>query len=259
MRNIITKEQLKNLAPAVFSDKSVGTSDKYVFVSTIKLIDDFEKLGWYPVFTQNVKARKGTGIYGKHLIRFAHISNLNSTEELIPEIVWINSHNRTSKAILGLGMYRSVCGNGLIVSQYEFGSFNKRHMYFTFEELEEAVNQLTSDYTKLLDKIKAYQQVYLTNGQKHNFANTAIQMIYNENAHKYEADNFLAPQRLEDESNDIFTIMNIVQEWLLKGGVKYLTKKGERYSRVIRSIDRTIFVTTVLWNLMEQFVSDINV
>ena len=254
MRNIITKERLKEIVPAVFSKDSIGTSDKYVFVSTIKLIDDFERLGWYPVFAQNVKARKGTGLHSKHLIRFAHISNLNSNDELIPEIVWINSHNRTSKAILGLGMYRSVCGNGLMVSQYEYGSFNKRHMYFTFEELEETVNQLTKDYTQLLSKIKMFQQIQLTNGQKHNFANTAIQMIYNENAHKYEADNFLSPQRLEDESNDIFTVMNVIQEYLLKGGVKYLTKKGARHSRVIRSIDRTIFVTTVLWTLMEQYV-----
>ena len=68
----MTNDELKQAVPAAFSHKAhPAVSEKYSFVSTKKVIDMFEKHGWYPVYAKERKSKKTSDVmYNKHLLRF---------------------------------------------------------------------------------------------------------------------------------------------------------------------------------------------
>ena len=63
----MTIEQLKETTPAVFTTQpSPKMSNKYVFVPTIDIIENFNREGWQIATAKQM----GKGIYGVHEIRF---------------------------------------------------------------------------------------------------------------------------------------------------------------------------------------------
>jgi hypothetical protein len=47
--------------------------------------------------------------------------------EEVPEIVLVDSHDRSSAYRVFSGVFRLVCENGMIVQSSDFGSFSIRH------------------------------------------------------------------------------------------------------------------------------------
>jgi len=63
----------------------------------------------------------------------------------------------------------------------------------------------------------------------------------------------LEARRDEDKGKDVFTILNVVQENSLKGGMKYLKTSGKSEGKSatikqIGNIDQTIAINKTLWN-----------
>lgn len=254
MRTQLSEQDIRTIAPSVFTEvKDPSRSDKYSFVSTKSLLNNFEKLGWVPVKVTSVRSKKRSPEYSRHMIRLAHISNLNvSKGEIIPEIIINNSHNGSSPLSINMGLYRMVCGNGLMVATMEFANFKKRHMGFSFEELQDIIVDISRAYTSVIRKLETYKQILLDNNQQRKFAQEAIDLIYNERSNRFEATDFLVPVRIEDEQTDVFTIMNRIQEHLMKGGI---TPKQGRKTREVKGIHSDILINSILWKLMENYTS----
>ena len=68
----IDKAEIKNRAKSIFTTTSApSTSDKYAHISTEKIIDDMELLGWGVVDAKEVRARKADTMgFQKHLVVF---------------------------------------------------------------------------------------------------------------------------------------------------------------------------------------------
>lgn len=253
MRKIISQEELMQTVPAIFTETaSPAMSKKYNFVSTKTLLDNFKELDWYPVQAKATHSKKASEEFSKHMVRLTHTSYLNSDEELIPEAIAINSHGGQSKLSMGLGIYRLVCSNGLMVGK-EYASFRQVHMGISVEKLQAAMQELLRNFTQMMRSIKAYQSTILTDAQKTEFAKSAIKMIYNADSDKYEASQYTIPRRKEDEKDDLFTVFNVIQEHIFKGGLKYNTLVGHRTTKPINSIGQDILINTLLWKLMSEY------
>jgi Domain of unknown function (DUF932) len=70
---------------------------------------------------QRVRTQTRQG-FQKHLIRFARVENLNAwaKNEVRPEIVLLNSHDKSSAYQLHCGLLRMVCLNGMVVADATF-------------------------------------------------------------------------------------------------------------------------------------------
>jgi hypothetical protein len=79
--------------------------------------------GWVPVRAQEqsirTEARRG---FQKHIVRFARLQPLQTWEknQVPPEIVLVNSHDKSSAYQLHCGLFRLVCSNGMVVSDGTF-------------------------------------------------------------------------------------------------------------------------------------------
>jgi len=64
-----SREDLQNHIPAAFAvNPHPDRTERYSFVSTIDLLDTFEKLGWIAYSAK----QHGKNIYGRHIIRLSN-------------------------------------------------------------------------------------------------------------------------------------------------------------------------------------------
>ena len=65
--------------------------------------------------------------------------------------------------------------------------------------------------------------------------------------------------RTEDQANDVFTVMNVIQENLIRGGARVILEQdGQRKDKAVRRVNSLVTQTeinTMLWNLAEQKVA----
>jgi Domain of unknown function (DUF932) len=108
----LSDEELRQCAPSIFADR-------YSFRPTSSILRGMRENGWAPVRAeqQSVRtaARRG---FQKHLIRFSRAEHLHSWEknQVRPEVLLLNSHDKSSADQLHCGLFRLVCSNGMVVA-----------------------------------------------------------------------------------------------------------------------------------------------
>lgn len=273
MENIIEQEELvvdiKDVVPSAFRSidegAEVGASELYQFMTTSDIIDMVEGFGWKMFKASQTRSKKYPTTC-KHMLRFRN-PQFFAIDGLIPEILLINSHNRTSALTLHVGLFRIICANGLVVADKTFGKVSVRHQGTTFEDVKQSIKDIIESIPTVIQEVNRYKEIKLTNMQKLEFAAKAVAVRYPEYTNfdgtlkhdKIGSDvdlmGLITPLRHEDEESDLFTVMNVVQEKLVQG--KY-NRRGLRSGKVskakaITNIRSNMMVNTGLWDLMASY------
>lgn len=259
----LTNDQIHRVAPSVFAmEPWEAMSDKYRFIPTVEVLEAMRKNDLVPTRAMQSRTRiPGKGDFTKHLIRFRHVRDLERhTSEELPEIVLVNSHDGTSAYKLMAGIFRLVCSNGMIVQSADMGSISVRHngRNDLVSEVIEGSYQIIEDTPKIAAQIENYKQITLEAPQQQIFAKAAIE-IKGENAAKtFDANQLLRARRFEDYSNretgkrDLWRTMNVVQENLIRGGVRGRSASGRHAtSRAVGSVTEDVRINRALWTLTE--------
>src|SRR3990167_6360102 len=131
--NILTRTEQQQLSDKYRSDilnqeGSYGASYKYIPITTQRIIERLKLQGYTVSQFQKSRVRKTSKEgYQKHIVRLRHPSlGALTVGDNIPEIVLINSYDRSSAVQFILCVYRMVCANGLMVGN-TFQSYHIRH------------------------------------------------------------------------------------------------------------------------------------
>jgi hypothetical protein len=194
-------------------------------------------LGFGVVDVKEVKARKGIG-FQKHLIVFRNpdlfISGQDG-DDVYPQILVSNSHDGKNAFTFKCAIFRMVCENGLVVSTEDFADIKIRHMGYTFEALQEKINNIvTLDFTR---------KALTTRFTEDELENISI-----------DFDKLLEPTRKEDEGNGLWEVFNRIQEKIIEGDFQYGVGLKIRKARKIKNFQQDIKVNSKLWELAESFM-----
>lgn len=250
----MSMEVMQEKYPMVFNDKPHSRmSDRYSFVNTGTVVKNFMDLGMTVHSIQAPKQKKGAE-FAKHIVRMNLAENqFRKVGDHVPQILILNSHNGSTSLTMQLGIFRIACLNGLIVAESDFAKFYQRHSHIDIDNLYETILRATKEFNQVFDKIGKYKETMLTVNQKKDFAQQALNLIYNEQSGKYELEQYITPQRTEDEEPNLYNLTNIIQENYMKGGITYETKKGHKKSKAVKSVDKDLNVNILLWALMNNF------
>ena len=200
-------------------------SEKYKFVSTQQIIEHLATRGWEQshVSVANTIKKSNAG-FQPHLIRLRNPS-VKIDEGNAPEILVLNSHNGTKALTLSLGLFRFACANGIITGKH-FTKFRILHRGFTYERLDEGLKFILEQSDLLAAKVDALRVFKMTQQQKRTLAQEIVQSrfvdIYKgKYPGKVDYDALLTPAREEDQGSDAWTVFNVIQEKLIRGGIKY--------------------------------------
>ena len=107
-----------------------------------------------------------------------------------------------------------------------------------------------------IEKIHTFESIILSIEEKEAFAKAAVPLRF-ENHLQVDINDLLIPHRMEDEHDDLYTVMNIIQENLIRGNVSGTNKDtGRRFtSKEITSIAKDVEVNQGLWDIAERIAS----
>lgn len=251
--NPLTKDELFKAAPAIFATAPIAeVSEAYQFVNTWEIVQELEKYDIVPVSANQVRAVINSMDHGAHSIRFRHASQLkNFNKQGVAEIGLVNSHNLTRRLKIFQAIYRLVCGNGLVAPCQTLG-YEKKHNELTLSNVIDSVAVVVNQTNRVVESSKAMIEVMLNDDDKLVMAQAARLMLYGEDS-PIPAQGLLKPRRDLDKRNDLWTVFNVIQENVVKGGVGYVSIGGRPLTtRPITAIDRSLDVNERLWELADE-------
>lgn len=257
----LSNDDLFKKAPSIFAKKPWDqVSAAYKFIPTFEIIENMRKEGFVPVRAQQSKSRiEGKSDFTKHMVRFRHLGAMTGAvlNQEIPEIVLVNSHDRTSGYQLSAGLFRLVCLNGMVVKSSDLGSISVRHSGNIIDQVIEGSYKIVDEMPRVLDQVGEFKEIKMLPEEANLFAKAALELRYptaedGNQVTPIVPEQLLRVRRREDQDASLWSTFNRVQENFIKGGLRGRSTTGGRMStRAINSVSEDIRLNKALWVLAE--------
>jgi hypothetical protein len=258
LRQPLTETELKKRVPSIFATKaSSKMGERYTFIPSTVVIEGLDKMGLVPVQASQRRGQEAST--ARHLLRFARLADLKKQSsmrkvgDVMPEVVFANSHNGRCRALLWLGLFRLVCGNGLVISDKTLVHMGRRHsgsiidIMAEVEVVLEQIPLIIANVTSMMNKV-------LTQAQRTSFATQALALRYADEEGKVlspiTAPDLLVPRREIDKGNDLWRTFNVVQENMMRGGLDGKSANGRIvHTREVQDVRKVVTYNTALWDM----------
>lgn len=271
--SFLSNDDLRRVCPMALHTTPTNpeVSDRYVHANTMTVVEDLAKLGWFPVQAKQCRNKKNSsGIRSFHMIAFQNpdvkitktMDNGETVVDTYPRIILTNSHDGFNSFKFMLGLFRLVCSNGLVVCDNQMVDMAIRHINYDFEELRKVVASAIERVPEIVNTMNEMRNVILTDEQKTALATEVVKLrkgVEDDKDFVVEAEvveDILTPVRGEDKGNDLWTIFNICQEKMIKGGFSAPSRKSrKRKQRAITSIKKDMEYNQRLWQTASQYLA----
>jgi hypothetical protein len=158
---------------------------------------------------------------------------------------------------LRVGIFRVVCTNGLIVSMGSFPSFRAAHRGDIVEEVVARALDISERFGVLASQVERMEERILPKYEQIAFAERALAVRFPEPVESgIQPTQLLTCRRVDDLGNDLWSVLNKVQENLLRGGLIRMAASGRRArTRRITSIREDLRINSRLWELAEDMLA----
>lgn len=264
----MTLEQIAQVTPsALATNAHESRSGRYTYLPTVDVIHGMQEAGFLPFSARQSSTRdEGRQDHTKHMIRFRHMDAIRplSVGDALPEIVLINSHDGTSAYKLMAGVFRVVCGNGMIVAESLQASISVQHKGNILEQVIEGSQQLAKQSQQTLTKVQQWSRLELAPAEQQILAESAHILRFGDSEGAVDTpitpNQLLAPRRRDDMGNDLWKTMNRVQENVIRGGLRGVTvdANGHRRrlsTRAVTGIDQDVKLNRALWQLADKMAA----
>ena len=257
-----SSNELRSLAPSIFTETGAqGVSEKYSHISTNKVIQDMELLGWGVADAKEVKARKNIG-FQKHLVVFRNpdvVINGADGDQVFPQILLTNSHDGKNSFTFTPGLFRMICENGLVVATEQFADFKVRHMGYDFEALQTTIRSIVESLPLTVESMNKMKEIQLGEEQILDLAKSLLELRVEGTDNTFgevAIEQVLQPQRNQDYGNGLWEVFNRVQENIMEGNFSYLTVRGRvRQARKIKNFKQDLDLNKAMFNKALELVA----
>lgn len=242
-----------------------AVSEKYQHGNSLDLIAKIESQGFTLIDTSYAKVRnKNKSGFQKHVMIFEHETQGFIDDHNRVRLLVTNSHDRSSSLVFNVGVYRTVCSNGLVVGDTYFERRIK-HIGTDFNVLvETGLEDMLERFRIVADKVKVMQSIRLSDNQvKELTYRVALKRLEKvEGLQTFNVD-YATPQREEDKGNTLYNVFNRAQEVALKGGLAYRTMKVDEdnviafkngTTRAVKEIDASKKLNKFIWEIAESYM-----
>lgn len=242
----ISLDSLRQRVPAIFTKTpSPKLSNRYSFADSEYYLQKFIDADWFIHSARQVSRSE----YAPHQVTLRN-NDIATVGDLLPQLIFTNSHNGIKKMTINTGIYRLVCSNGLVVPTSITQSLSIKHIDLGNSTTDTIVNSFHEKVPIIMSSINKMRDKVLTDDEIDNFAYNALQIRFI-NAVGININDVVKPLRIEDYSNDLWTVFNVVQEKIIRGGIHLQSK---RHSRPINNFINDNDINTKLWELAEQYI-----
>jgi hypothetical protein len=143
-----------------------------------------------------------------------------------------------------VGTYRQVCSNGLVVGSKFFEAPRIRHTGDALSQLDSLIPALVAKHDQLVDSIREMQARDVTPNQVAEFVreaaflrlglgtNSPLAIQGEIGVSKIKFDDLMRVRRDADKGQDAFSVLNVVQENVMRFGLRYDTQSVDQNGRI---------------------------
>lgn len=245
---------------ALATQASERMSKRYGFIPTNEIVDAFSRDGW--VLTKGTEAKVRTDArrgLQRHLLRFAHQSQLEVSQGERIEMLLINSHDGTSSVQLAAGVYRLACANGIVVADSTVASIRLGHHKLEMDTVINSAHTILGQAQKVSEVIECWKGTQISKDDAFHLAEQGIKLRWPDAASQPVSPIIiLGVNRQEDVGNDLWTVFNRIQENVIRGGQHDNSRmtafgKAFRATRTVKSLTEDVRINKGLWEIASQF------
>jgi len=214
------KLRQKDIKQKLLNQRENILSSRYKLLTTQDILNKFLLRGFYI----NSFAQSKNNEHGAHILRLRHNDYKIGNDYI--EIIISNSYDGSIPFTISWGYHRKVCNNGLHLGSTAFKSKIKHVGSDFYDQVYADLNKALKDLDRiknLIFKLKTHQ---LTKKQAVEFGHNVLKFRLKnvKNLFDVNINEALNPIREADKGHDLFTILNILQEKCLGGGIHYRTE-----------------------------------
>jgi len=255
---------LKKYYPAIFAEGEKETlSEKYLYIPTFKLIEGLQKQGFSVVGAKQMGSRGPNKEFAKHVVYLSHGESSNEATKLlgpghnffqnapeIPLLALTNSHNGLSSFQIDTSFFRLLCSNGLLMPTTSLNSARIVHKVGMQNDVIEASFKVMQSFPEQIAQIAEMKEISLHQDERLALAQVAANIAFDEKEIELNRElkrdiggKLLSARRREDQKQDLWSTFNIIQENVIKGGIRIVReneagKRSYSSTRAVNSIDR---------------------
>lgn len=241
-------ERVRAYAPSLFATHAhPNRSTKYAFTNTYEIVQQLHVRGFRVVSVQG-----GSSNYNKVLVRMRS-PDYGEVDGVIPELAILDSHDGTSLLKMLLGALSVACLNGMLAGN---AIFMRKYVHYRRDLMAQVlldVHEIEEAIHKLRAAISAMRKFQTTFGERIIIADKAIRLRWGESMDgSFVADlrqKMLAIRRIDDNSEDLYTVLNVVQENIMRGGASYNVNDRIQSVRPITAVNRNVMINQNIWNI----------
>lgn len=227
--------ELRNrLETALVHAPGAKTSDRYVAVNTLDVVDNLHSKGFIldqvsGAFSKNIKRADG-----KHRVVMLNPDLRIGEDGTCARVVLSNSYDGRSSLKVVAGLFRFACENGMIIGQVgDVSKVANKHVEGIHEALQQ-VDQYIDKLPTMANLVGGYRDMSIDDELLAKlaleFACTRQEVIWGSKFDRshfdVDIDSMTEIWRQEDARQDGWTAFNILQEKVIRGGYKYKPFEG---------------------------------
>lgn len=226
MNHLQLREQLLT---TIDHEPGQTTSDRYEAIDTIEVIDTLHSHGFEinqisGAYSKNIGHRDQ-----KHTVSMINRDLKVGDDGTYARAIIHNSYNARAAFKLIAGMFRAACTNGLVFGKVgEVANLRQRHTGDTSVALEQ-IEQYLGKLPQMAQLVQTYKDHPLTEIEMERAVNAMTQLRqriiwgskFDEKNFAVDQDSVLEVLRQEDAKKDAWTVFNVIQEKVIKGGYMY--------------------------------------
>lgn len=259
----MNEDELRAVCPSVFARTAhESRSERFAPIPTIEVLRGLRKEGFEVVGAKQSLTRiEGKAPFTKHLIRIRRMDadKSYSVGDTVAEMLLKNANDGTSVYDLFAGLFRIRCLNSLVASMGTIDTVKVRHTG------KDIVNKVIEGTFSVIENAKLalaapeqWSQIQLDREERLAMAEAVRVLRFADPEGNVDtpitAAQILQTRRSDDNENNLWTNFNVMQENVIRGGLKGVTvnenNKRRRFStKEVRGIDNDIKLNRALWTL----------
>jgi hypothetical protein len=261
----MTDDEMRKAAPSIFATTAhESRSERFSPIPTIDVLRALGREGFVPVGAKQAVARiPGKADFTKHLIRLRRVDADQSHRvgDTVCEMLLKNANDGTSAYELLAGLFRICCLNSVVCQTATIDTIKVRHSGRVVDNVIEGTFRVLEESRKALAAPAEWSRIRLEQPERLALAAAAHTLRFEEPADgraptPITPEQLLGTRRAEDDGRDLWTTFNVVQENVVRGGLRGVARNaaGQRRrmtTRPINGIDQDVKLNKALWVLAD--------
>lgn len=256
----LSEDELRKLAPSIFATSAhESRSERFQPIPTIDVLRGLMREGFMPVGAKQSTSRDATKVeFTKHLIRLRKLDTevTHRVGDTVCEILLKNANDGTSAYDLMAGLFRIRCLNSLVAQTGTIDAVKVRHSGDVQGKVIEGTYRVLEQAQAALAAPADWSGLRLGRDQAAAFAEAAHVLRFGDAegnvATPIQPQALLMPRRHDDRADDLWTTFNVVQENVIRGGLRGVQRNpdGTRRrvtTRAVNGIDQDVKLNKALW------------